>query len=307
MTVILAGCVNIKLEGNARNTKKIIRVALIIPHNDFIYWTEVASGAEQAALDFAIDVKVMYPTLNYNIDQMSELIRQATTAKVDAIVVHGINNSSYISALEKARAANILVIFVDTDLPDFDRQLYVGSDNYDAGQQMGKELIASSGGKATVGIITGGEGYPNLDERLDGLRDAIAAFPGISIVRVEHDEFDILNVMQKYRDILKDERKIDTIVCLEGTGGFALSRNLKTDKDKAVRIMAFDLTNDTKTGLKSQIIDGVMTQQPYQMGYLAIEQLSLYEDTGSFAESEVYTDISYITAADLPALQEVGS
>ena len=273
------------------------RVSVILPHNDYGYWTAVAEGVEEEAARHPLSVKVYLPQLNYNVDQMAELIRQQIAAQVDALVVQGIEDEGYRAALEDAKAQGIEVLLIDTELPDFEASVYIGTDNYDAGVQMGEKLIEVTGGKAVAAVLSGAPGYPNLEERLAGLRDAVAGSPGIEIRTVEYDEYDALTVMEKYHEIRQKYPDVDTLVCIEGTGAQTLGQ---LQEEPIYRhILGFDDSDEGLQGLRSGILDGLMVQQNRLMGQLCVRQIARRQEQGSYSTDLIYTEVRWITAQDL--------
>ena len=112
-----------------------LRISAILPHDDQGYWTTLGAGILERAGELEADAKIVTPQLNYNISQMIELIRQATAAQVDAIIVQGIEDPDYLRALEDASDAGVQVVMVDTNVAETFPHLYVGTDNYAAGVQ----------------------------------------------------------------------------------------------------------------------------------------------------------------------------
>ncbi|MBC5582349.1 substrate-binding domain-containing protein [Anaerofilum sp. BX8] len=275
-----------------------MRISAVLPHNDYGYWTTVAEGVMEAGARLPVDTKVYLPQLNYNVSQMTELIRQQTAAQVDAIIVQGIEDETYLAALEEARGQGIRIVFVDTDVPDFPDHLYVGTDNYQAGRRMGEQLIQVTAGKARVAVLSGAPGYPNLELRLDGLRDAVQDEEGIVIVRVEYDQYDALTVMEKYHLIQQEAPDVDTLVCIEGTGAQTLGQ-LAGGTSSFQHILGFDDSDDGLAGVQSGLIDGLLIQQNRLMGARCVEELSRWNETGAYSEEQIHTDVRWITAQDL--------
>lgn len=296
LAAFLSGCSMQKQESEIP-----MRISAILPHNDYGYWTIVADGMRDAGKRLPVDVKIHLPDLNYNIPQMTELIRQETAAQVDALIVQGIEDADYISALEEARAQGIRVVLVDTNLPAFRADLYVGTDNYAAGIEMGKRLVEVTGGAAKVAVLSGSPQYPNLEERLQGIRDATAPYPGIQILRVEYDHYDAMTVMEKYHMICQDTPQIDTLAAIEGTGGQTLGQ-LSSVNFK--HILVFDDTEETISGLDRGIFDGIIGQQKYEMGVICVEELYQWHTTGSFTSDRIYTPVNWITKETLEAAHE---
>lgn len=278
-----------------------MRISAILPHNDYGYWTFVADGMHEADKRLPVDVKVHLPDLNYNVALMTELIEQEIAAQVDALIVQGIEDPAYIAALEKAKAQGIRVVLIDTDLASFQADLYVGTNNYAAGMEMGKRLVEVTGGKANVAVMSGSPEYPNLEERIQGIRDAIADYPEIQILRVEYDQYDAMTVMEKYYLILRESPEINTLVAVEGTGGQTLGQMATIGFE---HVLVFDDTEETIQGLKKGIFDGIVGQQNYEMGMISVEELHKCFSTGDFTGEKIYTSVNWITPEDLEGMNE---
>lgn len=299
LTFLFAGC-------RATETEQVygadtMRISAVLPHNDYGYWTFVADGMRDADKVLPVDVKIHLPDLNYNVALMTELIEQEIAAQVDALIVQGIENPEYIEALEKARAQGICVVLVDTDLSLFQADLYVGTDNYAAGLEMGKRLVEVTKGKANVAVLSGSEEYPNLEERLRGIRDVVADHPQVQILRVEYDQYDAMTVMEKYYLILRENPEIDTLIAIEGTGGQTLGQMADTAFE---HVLVFDDTDESINGLKNGVFDGIVGQQNYEMGKICVEELYRWFTEGSFTEEKIYTSVNWITLESMEAANE---
>lgn len=272
------------------------RVSCIIPHkNDDSYWSVIVHGLQKGGEEFGIDVKMSYPSLNYDNDQMIDLIRMAISARVDAIVAPGSEFAGYQEILEKAQSRGITVILVDTDMEDFAPSLYVGSDNFQAGELIGQKLALSSKEKALIGVISGDVEFYNLEQRLAGLVSVIDSYPLMRIKKVEYDRFDYLQIQNSYRQYLLDS-EIDTIVCLEGTGAMAISPLL--DRKPPVRIIAFDDSMEGLEAIRTGLFDGLVVQEKFNMGYRVISELDSLIKTGRLSSNKFITDLRYLDAYD---------
>ena len=299
VTLLLTGCATSEKEPT--QGVGTMRISAILPHNDYGYWTIVADGMREADKQLPVDVKIHLPDLNYNIAQMTELIEREIAAQVDALVVQGIEDPEYIAALEKAKAQGICVVLVDTDLTSFQADLYVGTDNYAAGLEMGNRLVEVTEGESNVVILSGSEGYPNLEERLQGIRDVVAAYPKIQIMRVEYDQYDAMTVMEKYYLVLRENPEIDTLVAIEGTGGQTLGQMASTAFD---HVLVFDDTEESIKGLKNGVFDGIVGQQNYEMGKICVEELYRWFTGDSFDEEKIYTSVNWVTLESVEVANE---
>ncbi len=279
---------------NEENPFDQYRVSCIIPHkDDGSYWLGIVNGLMKGAQDFNIDVKMSYPSLNYDNDQMIDLVRMATSARVDAIVIPGSESEGYQDILQTAQDRGIPIVLVDTDMETFKPPLYVGSDNFHAGEIIGEKLSSYSDQKAVIGVISGGKEFYNLEQRLEGLKSAISRYPQMRIKTVDYDRFDYLLIQNSYRKYIQDQ-EIDTIICLEGTGAMAISALI--DKKPPVNIIAFDDSKEGLEAIKTGLFDGLVVQDNYYMGYCAIIELDNLRRTGEFSSDKVITALRYLDA-----------
>lgn len=302
---LLAGCTPTNGSGSSRHfnsqnpAEAPLRITAVLPHDDLAYWTDVANGIRSAGEDLGVDIKVSLPQLNYSVPQMTELIRAATAARVDGIIVQGIRDEEYIDALKKAQQAGIQVVLVDTDLDEFPDHLYVGTDNYASGLKMGEAAIAGSGGSARIAVISGAAEYPNLEQRIQGIRDAIAGRKDIQLLEVHYNNYDSITTMEKYNEIRASENKIDTLLCVEGTSGMVFSSKLAARDPAFKQIIVFDLSAESDQGLRQGIVDMVIMQENSRMGYLCVEEIQRFAATGAYSASTIYTQAVTVTAENL--------
>lgn len=270
----------------------ITRVTVILPHFDDGYWMLIEEGIEQSGEKLkkscGMDIKILKPQLNYNIPQMVELLKQQIAAKVDVLVVQGNEDEEYIDTLKEAWSEGIQIICVDTDIKSFPEHLYIGTDNYEAGKMLGEELINVTDGEANVALISGEPGFSNLEERLEGLQDAVKDYPKIHLGDVQYDDYDGLTVMKMY---YQNTEGADTIVFLEGTGGVTISSRFKQRDDQYEHILGFDAFY----GVISGAIDGIIKQDTNMMGEQVVEEIANFIRNGEYSSETVYTDTQWLT------------
>ena len=285
---VLGGCkAGIPVDGT-----DITRVTVILPHFDDGYWMLIEEGIEQSGEKLkkscGMDIKILKPQLNYNIPQMVELLKQQIAAKVDVLVVQGNEDEEYIDTLKEAWSEGIQIICVDTDIKSFPEHLYIGTDNYEAGTMLGEELINVTDGVANVALISGEPGFSNLEERLEGLQDAVKDYPKIHLGDVQYDNYDGLTVMKMY---YQNTEGADTIVFLEGTGGVTISSQFKQRDDQYEHILGFDAFY----GVISGAIDGIIKQDTNMMGEQVVEEIANFIRNGEYSSKTVYTDTQWLT------------
>ncbi len=275
-----------------QNTQ-IARVTVILPHKGIEYWNLIQEGIEEAEEELSetcsMDIKILVPQLNYNIGQITELLKQQIAAKVDYIVVQGSEDEDFLAVLLKAWEEGIQIICVDTDIPDFPDHLYIGTDNYAAGRMLGEKLVELTDGHADVLVMSGEETYLNLRQRLQGLSDVIDEQPGIEIREIVCNHFDGLTATKIYREYAG---AADALVCLEGSGSVAVSALSDSDGKEYPYILGFDAFEEAKNGA----LDGIIRQDTSRIGHQIAEEIARHIETGSYSADCIYTDIVWVTA-----------
>ena len=174
--------------------------------------------------------------------------------------------------------------------------------NKQAGVTMGNSMAEKLGGKGKVAIITGQLGASNLNERIDGVKEALAAFPDIEIVATEGTEDDLAKAVSVTEAILRGNPDLAGIFGMSQVGGPAVAKVLAqqefSDRKGAVAVFAFDDLPDTIQGVKDGYINGIMVQRPVTMGKLAVEQL-VSQIKGEAAGGDIDTGVTVVNADNL--------
>ena len=238
------------------------------------YWDVVENGWNAGAARFNAQVDYIGPT-SLSLDDMIKYMETAIAQKVDGIATMALNAEAMKQPIADARAAGIPVVLVDTDAVGSQRNAYAGTSNYAAGQTAGQYMAKITGGKATVAILTGRLDQPNLVDRVAGFKDAVAKFPGIKIVDMQPDDSDLQKGIQAAEAMLLSNPGIDAMFGAEGFGAPALGTVVKeAGKAGQIRIVGFDDLQESVDYINAGVVDGVVVQKQYVMGYRAVEYLT---------------------------------
>lgn len=180
---------------------------------------------------------------------------------------------------------NIITFDTDADAGS-ERELYVGTINYEAGFAAGTkmvELLGEAGGKVAAlgGLISGS----NAQERVQGIYDS---FEGTNVELVDYengiwpaDGIDPDVARQIVVDALADHADLKGIIGIFGYNGpTALTVLEEQGKAGDIKLIAFDLESATIAGLKAGTIQAALAQRPYWMGVLSIHVLFALQKLG---------------------------
>ena len=163
---------------------------------------------------------------------------------------------------------------MDADSPESKRILFIGTDNFRAGQESGTRMVGDLlKGKGNVVVVTI-PGQPNVHDRLRGVEEALKRFPGMKIVQSIDDRADPRNAYDAISALMQCKDRPDGIICLEASGGAGSADALhRLDLTGKIPIVAFDNDPETLDWIQRGAIAATVVQKPYVMSYYGLKFL----------------------------------
>lgn len=237
------------------------------------YHKKVLEGAQTAAKEHDVLLEFIGPKQT-NIDEHTKLIEMAIAARVDGILTQGLTNREFKPVIDKAISKGIPVITIDTDLEDSRRVAYVGTNNYEAGKQMGEALAEATNGEAKVAIVTGILYANNLMERVQGFLDVIENYPDIEVVAMESSNISQIQAAEKTYQMLRNHPEVTAFFGTSALDGIGIAQAVtKANLQEDILIFAFDDLEETMELMEQEKIFATLKQEPYEMGYQGVSLL----------------------------------
>jgi ribose transport system substrate-binding protein len=266
------------------------------------YWQEAEAGLTDAAKQMGVKAELTGPEAFSPTDEL-KAFQQAVAQKPAGILVSAANPDLFKSPINEAVLQGIPVICVDADVPASNRVLFVGTDNFRAGQESGKRMADILAGQGKLVVITI-PGQFNLDERIRGVNEALKKYPGIKITKTLDDKGDSRNAFDAVSALLQGKEKPDGIIGLEASGGSGAAGALhRMDLDGKVPIVAFDKDPETLDWIQRGGIAATVVQKPYVMSYYG---LKFVDDLYHNAVHE-FKDWKTAPAPPMPAWVDTGT
>jgi ribose transport system substrate-binding protein len=243
----------------------------IVPKLVHPFFEDTRIGAEEEAQALGVTFEWQAPQTGDAALQV-RMIEDLITKQVNAIVISPNEPTSVVDVINDGLSKGILMMTFDSDSPDSDRVMYIGTDNKTAGKVQGETLREALGGSGKVGIITGGLGALNLNERIEGFRETVG--PDIEIVEVVATDDDLQKGLGVSEALLRAHSDLNGIACVSATGGPTLAQVLQGPEfaDRKLTIVAFDDLKEVLDAIEAGVIYATMVQRPVQMGKLSISQ-----------------------------------
>ncbi len=269
---------------------------LIATNINLNYWQSAHEGFTRAAALYGVTEDMRGPdTFNPAIEV--DEFRAAVARKPSGILVSVSDPKLMGPEIDKAIAAGIPVITMDSDAPDSQRLYFIGTNNLEAGRLGGEFVAAHLNGKGNVVFFTM-PGQPNLEERLKGYKDVFDNYPGIKVVEAFDIKGQSTAAMDKAEEYLArtGPAKINAYISLESSSAKDVAEAVKRAKAQDVLLMGMDVDQATLELVKDGTVQATISQKPFTMAYVGLKALDdlhhyplkpLARDYGSDAQSPI--------------------
>lgn len=282
-------CLLLHLTGCAA-AQKPLRVTLVLKTVTEVaeFWGTLLSGVEKAAEEYGVELEVLTSPREIDIDKQIDLIRQVTEDKPDVMILSAADYDRCAEATEEAIAAGIGVVAIDTDVNAAGRACYVGSNNYQIGLEMGRAMTSylPDGGKVAViqHMLTTTTGI----ERTRGVLDALGEAGNIEIFGSFCCDNSTEQAQTITTELLSADPEIRGFVCTNEVCNVGAA-NALVDLGLGGKVYVVGCDNSQRQiqFLEQNIIQAIVTQRPFNMGYMAVQQavrVANGEQTDDFVE-----------------------
>ena len=266
------------------------------------YWQEAQAGLNDAAKQMGVKAELTGPEA-FSIDEELKAFQQAVAQKPSGILLSASNPDTFKGPINAAIDQGIPVICVDADSPDSKRVLFVGTDNFRAGQESGKRIAEVLGGKGSIVVLSVPAQF-NISERMRGVTEALRKYPAIKIAKTIDDKGDLRVADDAIAALVHGKDKPDGIISLEASGGAGAADALHiVNLEGKIPIVTFDKDPETLDWIQRGAITATVVQKPYIMSFYGLKFL---DDLHHNAVHE-FKDWRTAPAAPIPAWVDTGT
>ena len=245
---------------------------LVAANINLPYWQEASAGLTDVGKDMGVKVDLDGPTSFSPQDELTTF-QQVVAQHPSGILVSVSDPKIFNDPINHAIMEGIPVICIDADAPDSKRVLFIGTDNFRAGQESGKRMATLLGGQGHIVLLTVA-GQHNSDERVRGVNEALKKYPGVQITQTLDDKGDSGAAEDAISALLQKKEKLDGIIGLEASGGEGAADALhRLDMTGKIKIVAFDKDPQTLDAIDRKWITATVVQKPYVMAFYGVRFL----------------------------------
>jgi len=283
------------------------QIAVIPKGTRHVFWQTVHAGAMQAARDLDVTVQWRGPSEDDDHRAQIRFVERAIRSGVDGIVLAPNHRLLLVDAVRKATEQGIKVVIIDSDLNGNYHLSFVGTDNYHGGAMAARRLARVLGGKGNVMLLRYFKGNSSTDLREQGFVDTLKKeAPAITITADDYVGASLGEAYHNSARLLAQHPEIDGIFAPNesSTSGvlLALTKAFPERLGK-IKVVGFDSNQELLKSLEENRIQGLIVQQPYQIGYLGVKTM-VEALQGQEIPHRIVTDILLVTPENLDELRD---
>lgn len=266
---LVAGlCLFVVASGCGRGKKRVIGV--IAQGRAHMFWQSIHAGAVAASRETGVEIIWNAPTSETDYAGQLQIMDAMINRRVSAIAVSPIDKKAMVSVVERATREGIPVIIFDTGV---DTEVYVArvaTDNYAAGRMAAERMGDILNGKGKVLMVACQPGSASTLAREQGFEEALKEkFPGVQIADKRFGMSDFAKSLSVAENMLTAHPDADGIFASNETGSVGAAQALKGRKNK-VKMVGFDSSPTLIEDVKAGLIDSLIVQHPFKIGYESV-------------------------------------
>ena len=272
---LLIAVLSFTLSASAQ-TKKNYTFGLVAKSQGNPVFQAARVGAMDAAKELGakhnVTIKIDWRTPNEeDAQKQAEAIEQLALGGADGIAVSCSDANKLTDAINSAVKNGVPVATFDSDAPASKRFVTFGVDDIKCGEQVMEELAKLMNGKGVVAILAGNQNAPNLQKRVQGVKNVAKKFPNIKIRDTFYHKETPQDAAAKVEQVMQANPDITGWAMI---GGWPLfTDNALKWPPGTVKCVSVDALPPELQYLRSGHVQLLLAQQVYEWGHRSIEHL----------------------------------
>lgn len=283
--------------GNSMEKQKVV---FLSKSTDSAFWQSAYAGANAASAEYNLDLTCEGPDSEEEFETQNKMIYDAMKDNVDAIIFSAIDFEANADAINRAAEQGIKIVAVDSPVNSPKTECYIGTDNYEAGCMAGEEALNNPVGNLHIGIVNFDKNTQNGQLREKGFRDTVKKDKRAEIISSINVKSTVEDARQGTIDMLHRHPEINVIVTFnEWTSlgvGYGVEEMAMGDE---TQVIAFDSNVKSVGMLENGVVDALIVQNPYAMGYLGIEKAYAVLNGQTVDEKKIRTSSILVTRENM--------
>ena len=249
------------------------------------YMVAQAAGVEKAGEDMGFEAITQAPSTPDSVEEQVQIIENMIQQGCNAIIIHCADSNGIMPGVREAEEEGILILTIGTPASQ-DTFLRTGVDYYETGYTVAKDIAEALNGEGQMIILEGPPGAANAIERLNGIMDALADYPGMEVVASQPANFKRTDGMSVMENLLQKFTDIDAVIGANDESALGAVQALKAAGMEGVLVGGFDGSVDASNAVKTGDMYETYNTDPFGSGYIACAYAIEYLDNGTEPEGK---------------------
>jgi ribose transport system substrate-binding protein len=248
-------------------------IAVIPKGTSALFWVSVHAGAAAAGDKFGVNIVWNGPALETEYDRQVQIVDSMIARHVDGIVLAAAERKALVPPIDRAVQAGIPITVFDSGVETTNYMTFLATNNYEGGQTGARELGRLLNAKGTAAIVMHAPGSASTMDRERGFDDVMKSeFPQIQVVARQYGLSDRAKAMTAAENILTAHPDLNGIFASSEPSSVGTALALKSRRAAGiVKFVAFDSSDSMIEDMKAGVIDAMVVQDPFRMGYEAVK------------------------------------
>jgi ribose transport system substrate-binding protein len=295
--------------GKSQRGPKAYSIAVIPKGTTHEFWKSIHAGAVRAARELSAqgtEVALTWkgPLREDDREQQIQVVEGFTSQGINGIVLAPLDSRALVRPVEEAGRAGIPTVIIDSGLESENIVSFVATDNLRGGELAAERMGVLLQGKGKVLMLRYQEGSASTEQREEGFMKKLkSSFPNIEVISSDQYAGPTRDTAKRASENLLNRfgNDIQGIFCPNesATSGMLLALQ---DIGKAGRVvfLGFDATQTFIDAMHNKQLQGVVVQNPSNMGYLGVKTM-VEHLMGKPVEKRVDTGVTMITPENMEA------
>jgi ribose transport system substrate-binding protein len=293
-----------------------LNIAVVPKGTTHEFWKAIHAGAikaerELTAAGTPVRVSWKGPLKEDDREQQVQVVENFVGQRVSGIVLAPLDSRSLVAPVETAVRGKIPVVIIDSGLQSKAYSSFVSTDNREGGRIAARELGKLVGGKGNVILLRYAVGSASTEEREEGFLEIMKRdFPEIRLVSTDQHAGATRDTARRASENLLNRhgRTLNGVFTPNESSAAGMLLALR-DAGLAggkVKFVGFDSGETLNAGLQAGDIQGLVVQNPFNMGYLGVKTMVAVLK-GESVPAMIDTGVGFLTRENFndPKLAEI--
>lgn len=244
----------------------------LLEGRDDSFWTALIDGANLAAEELNVNLKVFGTAREDDIDGQIALIEQCIGERPDAMLIAPADAERSVDVLQRVTDSGIRLILVDSTVDEPVGSGLVATDNYLAGKKLGGYVRTFIEPESQIGMVGHVPEASTAVDREQGMRAGLGKDQD-KIVDVVFCGSSYDRACELTKELLTENPEIDIIMGMNEYSAVGAARAIREmGRAGEVKLVGFDNSIEQIQLLEQHIFEAIIIQKPVNMGYLSVVQ-----------------------------------